>query len=277
MEDASVAIAAVIFDLDDTLCRRTAPIDWDAVTALQVAALTPDCARLGFDHLDLTEVVRRFWVSFGAAYPNPDHYPDAPLEERRWRDGPAALRAHLAAYGVGCAEDAAVCLWEALWLVPPSAKNHHLFPDAVATVLALSAAGYRLAVATARPQSTAITARELREMGLPDVFAAIVAAGEAGYRKPHPRVFESAARQLGVRPEQAVVIGDSYEQDIVPAAGLGMIPVLKLNERIADPSWVLARHQVPSLAALLDLEIVRQGFDRDASLVGRSDPHDKPV
>jgi len=272
-----VAIEAVIFDLDDTLCRGTAPIDWDAVTALQVAALTPDCTRLGFGHLDLFEVVRRFWASFAAAYPDPDRQPDAPLEERRWRDGPAALRTHLTAYGVGCAEDDAVRLWEALWLVPPSAKNHHLFPDAVATVLALSAAGYRLAVATARPQSAAITARELRELGLPDVFAAIATSGEAGYRKPHPLVFESAAKQLGVRPEQAVVVGDDYEQDIVPAAGLGTVPVLKLNERDPDPDWVLARYQVPSLAALLDLEIVRQGSDRGASLVGRSDPESEPV
>jgi HAD superfamily hydrolase (TIGR01549 family) len=94
------------------------------------------------------------------------------------------------------------------------------FSDAVTTVHALREAGYRLAVATARPQSAAVTARELRELGLPDVFTAIVAAGEAGYRKPHPLIFESAARQLGVQSEHAVVVGDSYEFDIVPAASL---------------------------------------------------------
>ena len=41
-----MTIEAVIFDLDDTLCRGTAPIDWEAVTALQLAALSPDCTRL---------------------------------------------------------------------------------------------------------------------------------------------------------------------------------------------------------------------------------------
>jgi HAD superfamily hydrolase (TIGR01509 family) len=254
-----VVIEAVIFDLDDTLCRWTAPIDWDAVTALQVSELTPHCERLGFGRLDLDEFVRRFWASYAAAYPGPGQHTDALLEERRWCDGPVAFQAHLAEYGVKCAEDDAVRLWEALWLVPPSAKNHHLFPDAVATVLALSDAGYRLAVATARPQSTAVTAWELRALGLPDVFAAIVAAGEVGYRKPHPLVLESAARQLGVRPEQALVVGDSYDYDIVPAAGLGMVPVLKLNERAPDPRWELAREQVPSLAALLELELLRRG------------------
>jgi HAD superfamily hydrolase (TIGR01549 family) len=254
-----VAIQAVIFDLDDTLCRGTAPIDWAAVTAIQVAALTPDCARLGFGHLDLAEVVRRFWAGFAAAYPEPDQHPEAPLEERRWRDGPAALRITLAEHGAMCAEEDAACLWEALWKVPPSAKNHHLYPDATATVLALREAGYRLAVATSRPQSAAVTTRELRELGLPDVFEAVMAAGEAGYRKPHPRVFALAAEQLGVRPEQAVVVGDSYESDIVPAAGLGMAPVLKLNERAPDPRWQLARYQVSTLAALLDLPPLRRG------------------
>lgn len=248
-----MTIEAIIFDLDDTLCRGTAPVDWEAVTALQVAALTPDCTRLGFDHLDLVDVVRRFWAGFATAYPDPDRDPHAPLEERRWRDGPAALRAHLAGCGVRCAEGDAIRLWEALWLVPPSAKNHYLFPDAASTVLALNARGYRLAVATARAQSAAVTARELKELGLPDVFAAIVAAGEAGYRKPHPRVFESAARQMGVRPEHSVVVGDDYERDIVPAASIGMIPVLKLNERPPDPRWVLAQYQVSSLSALLEL------------------------
>ncbi len=80
-----------------------------------------------------------------------------------------------------------------------------------------------------------------------------------GYRKPHPLVFESALRQLDLQPDQAVVVGDSYEWDIVPAASLGMIPVLKLNERAPDPRWVLARYQIPSLAALLQLELLRRG------------------
>lgn len=256
---ASVTIEAVLFDLDDTLSRRTAPLDWNAITALQVAELRSHCRRLGFSHLDLDAVVRRFWTRFEASYPDPDSHPDTPIEELRWREGPAAIRDTLAEYGVACADDDAVCLWEALHTVPPGARNLHLYPDAASTVRALGAAGYRLAVVTARPVSAAIVARELREQGLPDVFAAIVTSGDVGYRKPHPLVFEEALQQLYLQPEHAVVFGDSCECDIVPAASLGMIPVLKLNEREPDPRWVLARYQVPSLAALLQLELLRRG------------------
>jgi FMN phosphatase YigB (HAD superfamily) len=253
-----VAIEAVLFDLDDTLSRRTAPRDWNAITALQVAALTPHSVRLGFGHLDLDELVRRFWTSFDAAYPDPDGKPDAPIEELRWREGPTSIRNTLAEYGVACADDDAVCLWESLHEVPPGARNHHLYADAASTVCGLSAAGYRLGVVTARPESASIVAREIREQGLPDVFATIVTSGEVGYRKPHPLVLESALRELQLKPEHVVFVGDSYELDIVPAAGLGMIPVLKLNEREPDPCWVLAHHQVSCLAALLELEFLRR-------------------
>lgn len=253
-----MAIEAVIFDLDDTLCRRTAPRDLDALVAAQVAALTPHCARLGFGNLDLDELVPRFWAAFEVLYPDPDRHGDTSIEEPRWQAGPAALRTTLAEYDIICADGDAVCLWEALHEVHPHVRNHHAYPDARATLLALGAVGYRLAVATARPQSAAIVARELRRLGLPEIFEVIVTSGEAGYRKPHPLVFETAARQLGVSPERAVVVGDSYEFDIVPAAGLGMIPVLKLNEREPDPRWVLAREQVPSLAGLLELEMLRR-------------------
>lgn len=250
-------IQAVIFDLDDTLWRRTAPPDWAAITALQAAELLPHCVRLGLGHLNLSDVVSHLWVTFGAMYPESDGNPDAPMEELRWLHGPAAIRKTLAEYDVDCADDDAVSLWDALHTVPQQAFNYHLYPDAVSTVQALNVAGYRLAVATARPLSSEVVARNLHGQGMPDVFAVIATSGAVGYRKPHPLVFDSAASQLGVRPENAVVVGDSYKEDIVPAAGLGMVPVLKLNEREPDPEWVMSRYQISSLADLLQLEILR--------------------
>lgn len=169
-------------------------------------------------------------------------------------------------YGVECADDNAACLWEAMHTVPQRAFNYHLYDDAITTVQALNSAGYRLAVATARPLSAAVVHRNLCEQGMPDVFAAIATSGAVGYRKPHPLVFDAAARQLGVQPENALVVGDSYEEDIVPAAGLGMLPVLKLNERKPDPSWALVHVQIASLADLLDLEALYENCRDRASL-----------
>lgn len=152
----------------------------------------PDCERLRFGHLDLDAVVRRFWTSFDASYPDPNSHPEAPIEELRWREGSNAIRKTLAEYRVACAPDDANCLWEAISNVSPIDRNLHLYPDAAPTVRALDATGYRLALVTARPVSAAIVARELRQPGLPDVFEAIVTSGDVGYRKPHPLVFSLA-------------------------------------------------------------------------------------
>jgi putative hydrolase of the HAD superfamily len=256
---AGMTVEAVLFDLDDTLSRRVVPTDWDAVTVLQAAALAPHCARLGYGHLDLEAVVRHFWNAFSDRYPEPDLFPDLPLEERRWLDGPAALREIVAELSLVCGDEDAACLWAALNDVPFRVQYHHLYPDAISTVQVLSSAGFRLAVATARPLSAAIVSQELRDQGMPELFDAVVTSGEVGYRKPHPEVFATAARLLDVEPVRVVVVGDSYESDITPAASLGMIPVLKLNERAPDRRWTLARAQVPSLAALLDLDVLRRG------------------
>lgn len=251
-----MAIKAILFDLDGTLSRHVSRPDWDVVTLLQVSALEPHCDRLGFGDLNLDAVIRRFWAVFSALYPEPDLHSELPLEERRWTDGPIALRSVLAEFGAACPDDEAVCLWEALNSVPWRARHLHLYDDAVPTAQALQAAGYRLGVATARALSAAVVAQELREQGMPEIFEVIATSGEVGYRKPHPLVFASAARLLSVQPERTLVVGDSYELDIVPAASLGMIPVLKLNERAPNPRWVLAREQIPSLAALLKVDLL---------------------
>ena len=46
---------------------------------------------------------------------------------------------------------------------------------------------------------------------------------------------------------EVLMVGDSYSEDIVPEARLGMKSVVKLNDRDPDPAWVLASHQVRSL------------------------------
>jgi FMN phosphatase YigB (HAD superfamily) len=244
-----VAVRAVLFDLDQTLWSvGPPPEDWAEITALQSAELAPEFARLHLGHLDVREFVRRFWANWAvaAAQPNPT------LKEL---NGAELICGTLALHGVECSDGEGERLWEALHNVPFHHFNIRRFPDAASTVAALSAAGYRLAVVTNRPTPVSTLARELRGHDIPDVFEAIVTTGEVGYQKPHPLVFETAARRLGVRHGEAVMVGDSYVNDVVPAAALGMMPVMKLNDRAPDPACVLARYQVPSLAALLRLDL----------------------
>jgi HAD superfamily hydrolase (TIGR01549 family) len=51
---------------------------------------------------------------------------------------------------------------------------------------------------------------------------AAVGSGAHGKTKPHPAIFLSALEQLGVRPEEAAMVGDSPDDDVEGARALGM-------------------------------------------------------
>jgi HAD superfamily hydrolase (TIGR01549 family) len=55
---------------------------------------------------------------------------------------------------------------------------------------------------------------------------AIVGSRAHGYVKPHPTIFQAALQQLGVAPADAVMVGDSLEEDIEGARALGMRAIL---------------------------------------------------
>ena len=55
---------------------------------------------------------------------------------------------------------------------------------------------------------------------------AMVGSRSHGRTKPHPSIFAAALRILEVRPEEAAMVGDSYEDDIEGARALGMQAIL---------------------------------------------------
>lgn len=61
----------------------------------------------------------------------------------------------------------------------------------------------------------------LEEFGLNGLFKEIVESSVVGLRKPDPALFALGVEALGFKPEEIVVIGDSYRKDIYPALQLG--------------------------------------------------------
>ena len=66
------------------------------------------------------------------------------------------------------------------------------------------------------------TEGRLEKWGIKNFFDVIVASTEAGCSKPDLRIFEIALSQAGCKPENAVMIGDRIDNDIIPAKKLGM-------------------------------------------------------
>jgi HAD superfamily hydrolase (TIGR01549 family) len=93
-----------------------------------------------------------------------------------------------------------------------------LYPDALRSLEALRAAGYRVAIVANQP---AARADELRAIG---VDAEVMAMSEAiGIAKPDPAFFARTLELMGSPdPASVAYVGDRVDNDVVPAAAAGM-------------------------------------------------------
>ena len=66
------------------------------------------------------------------------------------------------------------------------------------------------------------TEKRLIEFGIRKYIDVIVASAEEGVAKPDKRIFEIALKKAGCKAENAVMIGDRIDNDIIPAKKMGM-------------------------------------------------------
>jgi len=92
-------------------------------------------------------------------------------------------------------------------------------------------------------------------LGLTPLVDFIVISAEVGVRKPDPRIFRMALDKAGVRPEEAIHVGDLPEEDAEGARRAGLRAVLiDRKKRITPdryPADVLVVASLAELAALL--------------------------
>ena len=62
----------------------------------------------------------------------------------------------------------------------------------------------------------------LKDFGILDYFDAIFSSAELGLAKPNPAIFRLALQKTNCLPQQAIMIGDRLDNDIVPAKRIGM-------------------------------------------------------
>ena len=96
-------------------------------------------------------------------------------------------------------------------------ENFTLYEDALPVLGDLRARGIRIGLVTNGQRDLD---EFVRHHAL-DVDA-MVGSRAHGRIKPHPSIFVAALRQLDVAPDEAAMVGDSYEDDIQGARALGM-------------------------------------------------------
>ena len=95
----------------------------------------------------------------------------------------------------------------------------------------LTKAGYKIAL-IANDEDATSARNIITNTGLKDYLGIVVISGELGVEKPGRRIFEIALKSLGVKAEDAVMIGNRVDVDIVGANRSGMTSVwFKWNDR----------------------------------------------
>jgi putative hydrolase of the HAD superfamily len=105
----------------------------------------------------------------------------------------------------------------------------------------------------------------LHSLELVSHFDFIAASARVGFEKPHPEIFRHALREAGVRPDEAMHVGDHIDADVQGAQAAGIAPVLiDRRERFSQadmPDGVPLIRSLAELLPLVDARIERAGAD----------------
>jgi HAD superfamily hydrolase (TIGR01549 family) len=214
-----VSLRAVLFDVDFTLCRpgpELSPERYARIAARHGVALD----------------VSRYDDAREAAALNLKRHPELLHDDTIWHRFTEEIFLGMGGPD-GIASECATEI-EQGWEV---SENFELFEDALPVLEELRAAQLRLGLV-----SNGI--RDLREFVVHhrlDVDA-VVGSRAHGFVKPHPTIFQAALEQLGVEPAEAVMVGDSLEEDVEGARALGLRAILidredrhpEVKERLTD-------------------------------------------
>ncbi|MCC6187985.1 MAG: DinB family protein [Anaerolineales bacterium] len=121
------------------------------------------------------------------------------------------------------------------------------------------ASGYDVAITTGPVFTLPALRGRLRWAGVDDyAFALVTASTNSHFAKPHPEYFAEVLGRLGRRPEQALVVGDDWHKDILPAAALGM-PTYWINAASAADTGTAPQAARAARLDWVDAQPVGQG------------------
>ena len=198
-----MTVRAVLFDVDFTLCRPGPELSAERY------------ARVAARH-GVTLDVSRHDEAREAAALNLKRHPELLHDETIWHRFTEEIFLGMG----GPAEIASECATEIErgWEV---AENFELFEDALPVLEELRAAGVKIGlVSNGIRDLTEFVAHHRLDVD------AIVDSRSHGRVKPHPTIFQAALDALEVHAHDAVMVGDSPEEDIEGARALGMEAIL---------------------------------------------------
>ena len=220
---------AVLFDVDDTLCRYRRTGDELLAAAFE---------RTGHDPFITLEEYH-------------DRYPEFVDDSDSMTD----LREQcFAAIAEGKGRDPAV--GRRIAAVYADERDHGNVEPLPGLESAFEAVGDR-SVGVVTNGAPAMQSAKLEALGLSEAFDVVVHAGYDAPAKPSPAPFEAALSALSVRPDRAVHVGNSLRSDVAGAWAAGVEAVWLAEE--ADPSAARDPEPDHAISTLTELpSVIRQ-------------------
>jgi putative hydrolase of the HAD superfamily len=187
---SGAAIAAVLFDLDDTLLDRRATIEKYLAAHAARAGLAQDVARTYRDRFH--------------ALDQHGYFPRAQMFAQLCAEFPM----------IGPSDAMVSDFFAHVW------TQCTWFDGAVDILDWCRAAGLKTGIITNGPSP--MQRAKLEALDVASRVDTILVSGEEGVSKPDVEIYHRAARRLGVQPEQCLFVGDNPNTDIAGAVAAGM-------------------------------------------------------
>ena len=101
-------------------------------------------------------------------------------------------------------------------------NHNHLFEGAI-EVLEYLKQKYELHIITNGFEEVQIL--KMQKSGIAKYFKEVITSESVGVKKPNPKVFEFALMKAKTTPKNSLMIGDSYEADVMGALKIGMLAI----------------------------------------------------
>jgi putative hydrolase of the HAD superfamily len=131
--------------------------------------------------------------------------------------------------------------------------NITLFPDVVPVINELRKK-YKVGLLS---NTDCFTIEEFKEKGHDKLFDSMAFSCNLGLLKPDPKIFWLVLHELGAKPEETVMVGDNYKDDILAAEKLGIRGVLlkrDYDKYVTKPSHIETKNHTRTITELSELE-----------------------
>lgn len=222
-----MAYRAILFDVGDTLWHSAEAPPASEFRRMAAARAAAFFEANGIACEDPDAAARVAWDALE------DAMRAARASDRREPDYAAVARTALGSLGIKVTTAQAGELMEAIY-ISGEEGGKAAYPDARKTLEALRLRGFKLGIVTNRAFGGRRFRDDIAAAGLDIPWDSTVVSVEAGYLKPHPKLFEQALKELGVRASEAVMVGNSLAEDVAGAQAMGIAAAWKRSAPDAE-------------------------------------------